>query len=157
MTINHNVAHYVIGGVALVLAGTAVLKPAPGLVHEAAIHQVQKPSRMDWANLGQDKTVALGEALKGVKPGKVTLFCSAPSCHDFQADLDDAFQIAEWRSDFETRFVDSEASAGLFVGPPGGDAENLVAALAKTTGIEATVVPIDGIEGVGIIIGKTNR
>jgi hypothetical protein len=154
MPINHTVAHYVIGGAALVLATAAVLKPAPAPVHEAAIHQVQKPSRMDWASLGEEKTIALGEALKGVKPGKVTLFCSAPSCHDFQADLDDAFQIADWRSDFETRFVDSEGSSGLSVGPPGADAENLAAALAKATGIEATIVPIDDIEGVGIIIGK---
>jgi hypothetical protein len=156
MPINHNVAHYVIGGAALLLASTAVLKPAPAPVHEAAIHQVQKASRFDWESLGQDKTIALGESLKGVAPGKVTIYCSRPSCHDLQLDFDDAFQIAGWHSDFESRYVDSEADNGVFVGPPGPDAEALAAALLRSTGLEATVVPIDGIDGVGIIIGNAH-
>lgn len=154
MPLNHNIAHYVIGGAAIILAGAAVMKPAPAPIHEAAVHQVQKPSRMDWASLGQDKTIALGDELKGVAPGQVTLFCSAPFCHDFQADLDDAFQLAGWDSQFETRFVDSEGERGLFVGPPGPDADNLAAAIASATGIIPSIVPIDGITGVGIIIGK---
>jgi hypothetical protein len=153
MAINHNIAHYCIGGAALLLAGSAILKPSPAPVHEAAIRQVQKPSRFDWSSLGQDKTDALGEALKG--SGNVTIFCSQSSCHDLQLDLDDAFQIAGWKSEFESRFVDSESERGIFVGPPGHDAEALAATLAQTTGLEATIAPIDGVEGVGIIIGKT--
>ena len=153
MAINHNIAHYCIGGAALLLAGTAVLHPkAPA--EPVGIHQAAVPGRMDWASLGQDKTIALSDALKGVQPGRVTLYCSASSCDGFEKDLDDAFQLAGWQSDFETRFVDSENAKGLSVGPPGLDAENLAAALSKATGIEATIVPIDGIEGVGIIIGK---
>jgi hypothetical protein len=157
MAINHNVAHYVIGGAALMLASYGTLTPASAPVHEAAIHQVQKPSRFDWASLGQEKTESLGGALKAIPPGKVTIYCSAPSCHDLQLDLDDAFQLAGWSADFEGRYVDSEGEKGIFVGPPGPSAETLAAALAKTTGLEATIVQIDGIEGVGIIIGKTSR
>jgi hypothetical protein len=151
MKISHNIAHYVIGGAALVLAGYGtVAHKAPA--EPVGIHQA---GRLDWPSLGQDDTIALGETLKAVSPGRVTLYCSAPSCHDLELDLDDAFQIAGWQSEFETRFVDSEAAQGLSVGPPGHDAENLAAALFKATGLEATIVPIDGIDGVGIIIGKT--
>jgi hypothetical protein len=155
MIINHNIAHYVIGGAALLLASYGALSPAPAPVHEAAIHQIQKPSRSDWASLGQDKTEALGEALKGVKVQKVRIYCNRPSCHDLALDLDDAFQIAGWQSDFEDRAVDSEDDRGLFVGPPGEAAEALAAALEKSTGLQATVVPIDNIDGIGIIIGRT--
>lgn len=150
----HTKLHYAGIALALGLSSTALLhKPAP--VHEAAIHQLQKPSRFDWPSLGQEKTEALGEALKGVSPEKVTIYCPSPSCHDLQLDLDDAFQSAGWSAEFEERFVDGESEHGIFVGPPGPGAEALAAALAKTTGVEATIVPIDGIEGVGIIIGKT--
>ena len=150
----HNKLHYAGIALALGISSTALLhKPSP--VHEAAVHQVQKPSRFDWPSVGQEKTEALGEALRGVSPGKVTIYCPAPSCHDLALDLDDAFQVAEWTAQFEERFVDSESENGIFVGPPGPDAEALKAALEKTTGFEVNIVPIDNIDGVGIIIGKT--
>jgi hypothetical protein len=152
----HTKLHYAGIALALGLSSTALVH-TPASVHDAAVHQVQKPSRFDWASLGQDKTIALGEALKGVAPGKVTIFCSQPHCHDLQLDLDDAMQLAGWQSDFEGRYVDSEGDKGIFIGPPGPEAENLAAALAKATGLQASIVPIDGIDGLGIIIGKTAR
>lgn len=159
MKLNHTVATYALGGAALALAGFGTLKPAPLPVHEAAIHQIQKPGRLDWPSIGEDKTIALGEALLGVQPGKVTIYCAAPSCHDLQLDLDDAMQIAKWNSEFEARVVDSESDNGIFVGPPGPQAKNLISQLGKI-GLHAEEVGITDekgqpIAGLGIIIGKS--
>jgi hypothetical protein len=161
MAINHNIAHYVIGGAALMLASYGTLAPAQAPVHETAIHEVQKPSRLDWPALGEDKTAALGESLKGLPPGKVTIYCAQSRCHGLMLDFDDAMQIAGWKSDFEERQVESENERGVFVGPPGQDAENLAAALTKV-GFDATIVGISDeygqtIDGVGIIIGKSGK
>ena len=76
-------------------------------------------------------------------------------------DLDDAMQLAGWKSDFEERQVESENEKGIFVGPPGQDAENMIAALGKI-GFEGTAVGINDeygrpIDGVGIIIGKSGK
>src|ERR1700721_1143044 len=107
MTLNHNIAHYCIGGAALLLAGTAVLQPkAP--TEPVGIHEAAQPGRLDWPSLGEDKTDALGESLKGVAPGKVTIYCGQSRCHGLMLDLDDAMQIAGWKSDFEERQVESE-------------------------------------------------
>jgi hypothetical protein len=157
MKINHTVAHYVIGGAALALAGFAsVHTKAPELI-PAAMHETVRASRFDWPGLGQDKTIALGDAMKDLPPGKVTIFCSRLSCHELRLDLDDAFQLAEWTTEFEDGAVESEANTGLFVGPPGKGADVLAAALKVATGVEPKIVPIDGIEGVGIIIGKKDQ
>lgn len=154
MKINHTVTQYAIGGVALALASFGVLhQPAP--VHEASVHVVQRASKFDWPALGQDKTIALGEALEGVRPAKIMVYCQASTCHELALDLDDAFQIAGWVDALESSQVESQEDQGIFVGPPGPEAENFVAILKKTTGIDAKIVGITGIEGIGIIIGKT--
>ena len=156
----HTKLHYAGIALALGLSSTALVhKPTP--VHEAAIHQVQKPSQFDWASLGQDKTIALGDLLKSMGPGKVTFYCNTAYCHDLMLDLDDAFQLADWQREVEERQVASEHEKGIFVGPPGQDADEMVAALSKV-GLSASVVGISDengktIEGVGIIIGKTDR
>jgi hypothetical protein len=160
MPLNHNVAHYCIGGAALLLAGYGSVQPkAPA--EPIGIHEAAKPSRLDWPALGEDNTVALGEALKGVSPGKVTIYCGQSRCHGLMLDLDDAMQLAGWKSDFEERQVESESEKGIFVGPPGQEAEDMISALAKV-GLEASVVGISDeyghrIDGVGIIIGKTGK
>lgn len=157
MKINHTVAHYVIGGTALVLAASANISPSSAPVHESAVHNVMKPSRFDWAALGQDKVIALGEALKGTAPGKVKIFSATEESHELALDFDDAFQIAGWQDEIEGRQVESENDYGIFVGPPGDAAEAFKAIIHKTTGIDPEIVPIDGIDGVGLIIGKTKR
>ena len=159
MKLNHTVFGYVVGGSALVLAGYAtVTKPVD---HPAppAVHGEVNPGRLDWPVLGEAKTIALGEAMHGVKPGKVTLYCASPSCVELRKDLDDAFQIAQWDADSEDRLVDSEAEHGIFVGPPGDEAQNLIVQLEKV-GLHAQEVGITDdsghpIQGLGIIIGKS--
>jgi hypothetical protein len=160
VAINHNIAHYVIGGAALVLAGYGSIQPKAA-VEPAGIHEAAKPSRLDWPALGSDKAIALAESLKGMAPGKVTIYCGQSRCHGFMLDLDDAMQIAGWKSDFEERQVESENEKGIFVGPPGQEAENMIAALSKI-GLDATIVGISDeygqrIDGVGIIIGKSGK
>lgn len=116
----------------------------------------EKHSRLAWGDLTPDQTIALGEALKPKKGlgRKVTLYCSSPGCHALRNDFDDAFQIAEWESNFEDRPVDSESEVGLFVGPPGLEASELVLTIQKATGLTANVVETGGIEGLGLIFGK---
>lgn len=166
MKINHTIMHYILGAAALAGAGAAyVHKPEVQLVPTAVTQQVTniKVGHHDWPSLGEDKTIALGEALNtignkmddGSRKKKVTLFCASTACQNIRNDIDDAFQIAWWERDFEDRFVDSEGDVGLYVGPPGKDAEALAAAFKKNTGIEAVIVPIDGIKGLGVIMGKS--
>jgi hypothetical protein len=156
MPINHTKLHYAGIALALGLSSTALLnKPDASL---SVTHVVQRPGRADWAALGPDKTQALADALKGMKPVKVTIYCGQPHCNELKLDLDDSFQIVGWQSDFEERLVESEADKGIFVGPPGDAANDMVAALAKI-GLKASVVGITDenskpIDGVGIIIGR---
>jgi hypothetical protein len=152
MKINHTIAHYIIGGLALAMSSY-------GLVHTPArvitqTHEIAHSSHFAWPALGENKTIELGEALKKLPEQKVTLFCSGPSCQGLASDLDDALQIANWKSDLEARFVDSEADKGIFIGPPGLGAEDFAKAISNATGVNVEIVPIDGIEGIGIIIGK---
>jgi hypothetical protein len=156
--INHNVAHYVIGGAALLLASYGAVQPKAPVETVVVQHVVQRPGRADWPALGEGKIEALAEALTGMSPVKVTIYCGQPHCNELKLDLDDAFQLAQWQSQFEERMVESEADKGIFVGPPGQDAENMVAALAKV-GLDAKIVFISDennqpIDGVGIIIGR---
>jgi hypothetical protein len=157
---NHNLNHYIIGLGALALAGTALVHGKPP-AEPVGIHQAAQPGRLDWASLGEDKTTALGESLKDMAHGKVTIYCGQSRCHGLMLDLDDAMQLANWKSDLEERQVESENETGIFVGPPGQDAENMVAALAKV-GLDASIVGISDehgqrIDGVGIIIGKSGK
>jgi hypothetical protein len=159
MKINHTVLGYVVGGSALVLAGYAAVPKAADHPTPPAVHGEVHPGRLDWPVLGEARTIALGEAMHGAKPGKVILYCASPACVELRKDLDDAFQIAQWDADFEDRLVDSEAEHGIFVGPPGDEAQNLIAQLEKV-GLSAKEVGItdDGghpIQGLGIIIGKS--
>jgi hypothetical protein len=153
----HTKLHYAGIALALGLSSTALMKsPDPSTL--SVTHVVQRPGRADWAALGPEKTQALADALKGMKPVKVTIYCAQPHCNELKLDFDDAFQILGWQSDFEERMVESEADKGIFVGPPGPAAENMKAALAKI-GLSATVVGItdennQAIDGVGIIIGR---
>lgn len=156
---NHNLNHYVIGATALVLGLGAYVKESPNhnIVVQAPVAghvETVKPSRFTWPALGQNKTIALGEAITGASPGKVTIFCSSFECRDFRTDLDDAFQIANWKASFEDRPVDSESDVGIFVGPAGPDANKLAAAIFAATGVTVSIVPIEGVDGLGVIIGK---
>lgn len=165
MKINHHLVHYAIGAVALIGVGVAYQhQPEIKMVPTAITQPVTniKVSANDWPDLGEDKTIALGEALntlgdvmeKGGRTRKVTLFCAQVSCINLRKDIDDAFQIGWFQRDFVDDHVDSESEKGLFVGPPGEDAEALSEAIRTTTGIEPVIVPISGIDGVGVIIGK---
>jgi hypothetical protein len=154
----HHKINYAIGLVALagsLHAASVAHKPVDVTIAPPA--QEQKVGRHEWAPLGGDMTVKLGDALQGMKPGKVTIYCANLHCKRLATDLDDAFQVGQWDSQFEDRAVDSEEDDGLFVGPPGAEAEHLADVIEETTGLKAEVVPIDGIDGLGVIIGKKGK
>lgn len=114
-----------------------------------------KFSRLSWPELTQEQTIALGESLKERSPGQVTIYCSSPNCQALRTDFDDALQIADWKSDFEDRFVDSESDVGLFVGPSSNPkAVGLANAISEATGIVPNFVEIDDTKSVGLIIGR---
>lgn len=126
------------------------------LICFAASAQAPVVNRYAWPTLGQDRTIKLGEALEGLSPPlkKVVIWCPGEDCLALQEDLDDAFQIAGVKSDFDRRRVDSNNDRGLFVGPKNAMSEVLAATITRTTGIKAEVVdaPDDGTTM--IIIGK---
>jgi len=166
MKINHHAIHYIVGVSALALGIHAFATPPVALVSATGFGAsaygtpALKTSRFEWPALGQDKTTSLGEAIKKLPEQKVMLFCSTISCQGLRTDIDDALQIAGWASDFEDRFVDSEADHGIFVGPPGEAAAKFAHELALVTGVDVKTVNItkeDGspIDGLGVIIGKS--
>ena len=157
MAINHNVAHYVIGASALALASYATVHAKQPQLIPAAVHQSVRASPFDWPGFGQDKTIALADAVRGLPPGNATIFCSRLSCHELRLDINDAFRLAEWKTEFEDGVVDAESDTGISVGPPGPGADVVAAALKVATGVKPNIVQIDGIDGVGIIIGKTGN
>lgn len=157
MKIPHTTLHYAIGAAAIGIGALSMAQKNHNVYIEQPVAghvETVKESRFAWPALGQDKTIQLGEALAHAAPGKVTIFCNTFDCRNFRTDLDDAMQIADWNTAFEDRFVDSESEEGLFVGPPGADAESLASVLHAATGVDIKIVPISDIEGVGIIIGK---
>lgn len=111
--------------------------------------------RIAWEGIGQEKTIALGEAVQKIQGvNKVMIFCPGLDCQSLASDIDDAMQIAGWSSDFERRAVDSESDKGIFVGPKTNpQAQDLKRAL-EAAGLPVELTNIDGIDGLGIIIGK---
>ena len=163
MKINPHLMHYLIGFTALAAGGYAIAQPPVSVISSTGFGAsaygtpVSRTSRFEWPSLGMDKTIALGDALTKLHtPAKVTLYCASETCQGLRADIDDALQIAGWFSDFEDRPVDSEADRGICVGPPGVEAAHLAHALKEATGTEVTTCPIDGIMGLGVIIGKSD-
>lgn len=123
---------------------------------KSLVHAVpMKHAKHGWDVLTQDQVIALGEALKIRNPGKVTLYCASVNCVELRTDFDDAFQIADWPTEFEDSPVDSEGDVGLFVGPPGRAATDLARAIYNATGLQAGIVQIDSTSaGLGVIFGK---
>lgn len=115
-----------------------------------------RAARYAWPSLTQDQVIALGESLKGFK-AEVVIFCPGADCSALQADLDDAFQIADWQSDFDRRRVDSNDDRGLFVGPRSMQAEILAAEIKRATGIDAQLVDAPDEGKLVVIIGKRPR
>lgn len=158
MKFPHNLMHYLIGAAAITLGVCSLTQAHHAnrvtVVSQSGVVASEKISRFDWPTLGQDATISLGEDLKDIGIKKVTLYCAVSSCHQISLDIDDALQIANIESAFESNHVDSESDEGIFVGPPGDAASTVATAIAKATGLSPVIVPIDGITGVGVIIGK---
>lgn len=164
---NHHLNHYIMSGLLTVMVGALAFGSARNIREvslrtshlDSAVSHIapEKHSRLSWPDLTQEQTIALGEALKGKAPGTVVIYCASPNCSALRNDLDDAFQIADWKSDFEDREVESEGDAGIFVGPPSPDADALSQAIKVVTGLGVGVVQIDGIQGLGVIIGKRSQ
>lgn len=137
-----------IGGIDKLSKRTAAVKYEKGSV---------KVRVSAWPTLGQDETIALAERLQGLGKTSVTVYCSSPDCRDIQHDLDDAFQIADWPSEFETgAFMPPEVS-GVFVGPPGAKAEALAKALVPTFGPVAVIDIRPQTSDVGVMFGKRTK
>jgi hypothetical protein len=146
------------------LLGSMAISAELSLDHRPAVQPLirqpkkEQASKFAWPSLTQDQTVALGELLKRSLPGRVVvIWCPGIDCTALQSDFDDAFQIAGLKSDFDRRPVESNDDTGLFVGPPGPDAERLVRAIASTTGFHATVVEAPRDKPLALIIGKRPR
>ncbi len=158
MKFPHTLIHYLIGFVAIIIGVCALTQSHHAhkvtLVEQNGVMTQEKAGRFDWPSLDQQQTILIGESLQKSTISKVKIFCASSACHKISLDLDDSLQIAGISSDFEGDHVDSESDYGVFVGPPGDDANKVAAAITGATHIIPTIVPIDGIEGVGIIIGK---
>jgi hypothetical protein len=113
--------------------------------------------RGTWPELGQDKTVKLGEALKAAGPAKVVIFCPGDACKALMADIDDAFQIAGWSDEEETSPL-AVGEAGLMIGPDGPKADALKAALVDVGLAPVRYVPANPQNAdLYLIIGKKPR
>lgn len=153
---NHNVNHYVIAAFLAITLGGGLLyvhqeKPKVELTHV-------RVGAHDWPELTEKQTIDLGEELNKLNPKQdhiVTLLCQASSCQNFRDSIHEAFTIAWYGDDYEDLGVESEHDHGLFIGPPGKEADGVKAAFKKILNIDAKIVGIGDIEGsVGVIFGK---
>lgn len=153
----------VISIIALVVAGAAlkVSLDTDKQTHAIKIMAASSPRAVEkvkgaWPGLGQEKTIAIGEALTGGEGSKVIIYCASPDCRAMSDDLDDALQIAGWPSEFERRAALGPSGAGLFIGPDGSQTRKLRDAIAKTlpgTPIEIVPIAVEG-GGIGVMFGK---
>lgn len=157
----HHVSHYCLAallGVGLFFAHKEKINQT--FVPTAEVHEVThtRVGAHDWPPLTQQQTIDLGELFNGLNKDedkKVTLLCGSPACDNFRESIHEAFAIGWWGDDYEDVFVESEHDRGIFVGPPGDEAEAVKAAIEKITGYNVGIVGISDIEGsVGVIFGK---
>lgn len=153
----HDWAHYGIGALAIILVGS-VNQNVAGRIDKltAAQHQgIAVPApRNAWPVVKPDAVIALGESLKlQTPPPSVEIWCPEISCQAMAADIDDAFQIAGWDSDFNAMRIDANDDQGVSVGPPGAAATTLAAALAKAVG-PVHVVDMPPGTPLSVIIGR---
>lgn len=161
MKINHTVVHYAIAGMLIAgLGGVYESKPKVEMVPTAEIHEVTnvRVGSYDWPELTEKQTIDLGELFNDLNPKRdrhVTLLCNATSCQNFRESIHESFAIGWYGDDYEDLPVESEHDHGIFVGPPGKEANAIKAAITKITGYKVTIVGIGDIEGsVGVIFGK---
>ena len=156
----HHIANYCIGAAALLTAITAVgvANHRPPQIERTVVQASQiapqaRPSRAAWPSLGQAATIKIGETLAGArsKPA-ATIYCNSVDCDALMHDIDDAFQIADWPTDFERGYVDAESDRGLFVGPASNATAQLIALALRAGGLQPTHLP-DMPPG-AIVIGK---
>lgn len=161
MKIPHTVTHYVL---AAALAGglyaTHEEKPKIEMVPTAEVHEVThvRVGAHDWPPLTEKQTIDLGELLDKLNPNQdkhVTLLCGSTACQNLRESIHEAFTIGWYGDDYEDVFVESEHDHGIFVGPPGKEADAVATAIHKITGYKVYLVGLSDIEGsVGVIFGK---
>lgn len=148
--------------VALVMAGASMKmsldasRQARSISIVGASPRVIEKVKGAWPGLGQEKTIAIGEALTGGEGSRVTIYCASLDCRSLSDDLDDAFQIAGWPSDFERRVAMGPTERGLFIGPDGPLTRKLRDAIAKTlpdTPVGIVPLAVEG-GGIGVMFGK---
>lgn len=151
----HHLAHYVLeAALAAVVAAVVVLhggdikrlaarKPVEVVTPAPAFMGFNgtgpKALKGTWPGLGQDKTIALGEALQKLPVSKAVIFCAGERCRDLMADIDDAFQIADWDDIEEDQFMGA-TETGFLVGPAGPLTDSVITAL-RNVGIPAELEP----------------
>jgi hypothetical protein len=160
LDIHHKVLYGAVATLTLGLVGTSVhqeraLVATIKMIPSAGDVVPGRVSRHAWPALGQDATIKLGEALTSAPRVPITLYCSNLDCEQLMLDLDDAMQLAGLEAHFERRPVDAESEPGIFVG--GAWTEVFKKTLAETTGLAVVITQIDGIDGVGIIIGRRTK
>jgi hypothetical protein len=106
-----------------------------------------------WPPLGQEKTIRVGEALKG--EATASILCGSPACADLAADIDDALQIAGWRGEVvRAPFIVGADEAGILVGPPDREQAKALAAALGGVGLPARLEPLAGSADVVVLIGR---
>jgi hypothetical protein len=152
-----NLAAVVVDTILTTQKNAAAIARLDVAVHTKAPPGAARASRLTWPSLGQDKTIAIGEALKALGKDGSIIYCANSDCHDLMTDLDDAMQIADWNSDFERRPIDVQSEAGLFVGPKDNPlAAKVAGIIAEVTGYPVGLIEMDG-AALGIVIGKRPR
>lgn len=153
--------HYALAGA--LVAGLGVVheeKPKVEMVPTAEIQAVTniRVGAHDWPELTQKQTIDLGEELNKLNPNEdhhVTLLCHGLACDNIRGSFHEAFTIGWYGDDYEDLPVESEHDHGIFVGPPGKEAEGVKAAIKKVLGWDVQIVGLGDIEGsVGVIFGK---
>lgn len=141
---NHTVINYVIGAVAIGLAGTGVyMAQQPKQVERVFVGQSAGANTI-WGALTQPEVDAITAGLKRLKKRQVAILCSV-DCSGLALDLDNAFESAKWESGIEQLVVDENRGINVVVGKSSTDeSRQLLELLNGATGGRFSIGAIDG-------------
>lgn len=144
---NHTLNHYLIGGLALLIASGGL-----GLtMHRIDTIPAPHVSHFAWPGLTAPQEAALQKSLEDIGKDDVTIWCAGSNCADLAEDLQFVAYQAGWDTHSDVPVYG--AGNGLSVAPDDDRGRNIAKAITAATGIPVAMMTDAGVTGYSIIIG----
>ena len=144
---NHTLNHYLIGGLALLLAAGGL-----GLtMHRIDAIPAPRVSHFAWPGLSAPQQASLKAGLVAIGKDDVTVWCAGANCADLAEDLQYVAYQAGWDTHSETPVYG--AGTGLSVAPDDDRGRAIAKAITAATGLPVGMMATASAAGYSIIVG----